>query len=207
MIISGIEFRTSPMELRHASTDRPVFVVVPERRLLAIDGVGRRGAEDFRAATLVLRAAADLLRTSLPRVPLQLEPHSITEITWPIDGSLTVGKVLEALDDRYQHWRQMIELPRRASEEAALQAIGEASRIAGRDAPLVRAIRLEEGPAVQILEIGDQRRSDAVTKLLRFVRDAGFRPQGDLHELVLADAAVVGHDRARSILRVPVGPR
>jgi hypothetical protein len=207
MIVEGIEFRSSPMELRHASTERPVFVVVPERRLLAIDGVGRRGAEDFRRATTVLRTAAESLRASLPRDPLRLEAHEITEISWPIDGTLTVGKVLEALDDPRQHWRQMIELPRHASEEGALRAIGEASRIAGRDVPLVRAIRLEEGPAVQILEIGDQGRSSAIRKLLQLVREAGFRPFGDLHELVLADSAAVGHDRARSILRVPVGPR
>jgi len=207
MNVSGIEFRRSPMELRHASTERPVFVVVPERRLLAIDGLGRRGAEDFRRATFVLQAAAELLRGSLPAEPLRLEPHWITEITWPIDGALTVAKVLEALDDPRQHWRQMIELPQRASEEGALRAIGEASRIAGRDVPLVRTIRLEEGPAVQILQIGGRGRTDAVRKLLQLVREAGLRPHGELHELVLADTAAVGHDRARSILRVPVGPR
>lgn len=206
MIVSGVEFRSSPMELRHASTERPVFVVVPERRLLAIDGVGHRGAEDFRRATLVLRAADEILRASLPREPLRPEPHSITEVTWPIDGTLTVAKMLEALDDPRQHWRQMIELPQRASDEGALRAIAEASRVAGRDVPLVRAIRLEEGPAVQILEIGDQSRSNVVRRLLQLVREAGFRARGDLHELVLADAAAVGHERARSILRVPVGP-
>lgn len=207
MIVGGIDFRTSPMELRHASTDRPVFVVVPQRRLLAIDGVGRRGAEDFRQATTVLRAAAEVLRASLPRDPLRLEAHPITEVSWPIDGTLTVGKVLEALDDPRQRWRQMIELPPRASEEGAVRAIREASRIAGRDVPLVRAIRSEEGPAVQILEIGGHARSDAIRKLLELVREAGFRAYGDLHELVLADTAAVGHDRARSILRVPVSPR
>jgi len=207
MIVSGVEFRTSPMELRHASTERPIFVLVPERRLLAIDGVGRRGGDDFRAATLVLRTAADVVRAALPRDPLRLESRSITEITWPIDGTLTVDKVLEALDDPRQHWRQMIELHARASEKEALRAIALASRVAGRNTPLVRAIRSDEGTAVQILEIGDQRRSDAVRKLMEIVREAGFRVRGDLHELVLADAAEVGHDRARSILRVPVGPR
>lgn len=204
MIVDGIEFRSSPMELRHASTERPVFVLVPERSLLAIDGVGRRGADDFRRATTVLRAAADVLRASMPHDPLRLEAHQIIEISWPIDGTLTVAKVLEALDDPRQHWRQMIELPGRASEEGALRAIGEAGRIAGRDVPLVRAIRLEEGPAVQILEIGDQGRTETIRKLLQLVREAGFRPYGDLHELVLADTDAVGHDRARSILRVPV---
>jgi hypothetical protein len=131
----------------------------------------------------------------------------VLEVTWPMRPGLTVDEVVELLSSPARHWRQMIELPRHASDEGALRAIGEASHVAGRDIPLVRAIRLEEGPAVQILEIGDRRRSGAIRKLLQLVREAGFRPFGDLHELVLADAAAVGHDRARSILRVPVGPR
>ena len=59
MIVSGIDFRSSPMELRHASTERPLFVIVPERRFLAIDGIGRPGAEDFRQAKAALRAVSD----------------------------------------------------------------------------------------------------------------------------------------------------
>jgi hypothetical protein len=207
MIVSGIDFRSSPMELRHASTERPLFVIVPERRFLAIDGIGPPGAEDFRQATTVLRSVSDLLRRSLPKDPLRLEtPREVAEITWPIDGTLTVDNVLEALDDPCQRWRQMVELPQPATEELALRAIDRTRTLAGRQIPLVRVTRLEEGPAVQILEIGDQSRAAAVRKLLRAVREVGFRPVGDLHELVLADPAAVGHDRARSILRVPVGP-
>jgi len=207
MIVSGIDFRSSPMELRHASTARPLFVIVPERRFLAIDGIGRHGAEDFPQASTVLRIVSDLLRSSLPKDPLRLEgPREVTEITWPIDGTLTVDGVLEALDDPRQRWRQMIELPPRATEEMAARAIDRARALAGRKVPLVRVTRLEEGPAVQILEMGDQGRTAAIRTLLGAVREVGFRPVGDLHELVLADAATVGHVRARSILRVPVGP-
>ena len=207
MIVSGIDFRSSPMELRHASTERPLFVIVPERRFLAIDGIGRPGAEDFRQAKAALRAVSDTLRRSLPRDPLRLEgPREVPEVTWPIDGTLSVDKVLEALDDPRQHWRQMIELPARATDEMVQGAIDRTRTLAGRQVPLVRITRLEEGPSVQILEIGDQSRTATIRKLLRAVGEVGFRPVGDLHELVLADATAVGHDRARSILRVPVGP-
>jgi len=206
MILAGVEFRTSPMELRHASTGRPTFVVVPLRRLMAVDGVGRRGAEDFRRATVLLRAAYEALATSLPRDPLHLEPHPIAEITWPLDGVPTVDHVVEALDDPHQYWRQMIEIPARASMDAAVDAIDAARAGAHRKLPLVHVMELDEGPAVQILETGDEGGSEGVRKLMRFVREARLAIRGDLHELVLADAAVVGHDRARSILRMPVGP-
>jgi hypothetical protein len=52
---AGANKPSSPFEVRHASTHRPLLVVVPERRLLAIHGAGPRSAADFRLATTVLR--------------------------------------------------------------------------------------------------------------------------------------------------------
>ena len=59
---------SSPFELRHASTHRPLLVVVPERRLLAINGAGPRGAADFRLATTLLRTVSEAVASKLLRV-------------------------------------------------------------------------------------------------------------------------------------------
>ena len=56
------------LELRHASTDHALFVVVPERRnFFAIDGVGEPDGSDFRLATSVLRIGIDLVLRRLRR--------------------------------------------------------------------------------------------------------------------------------------------
>jgi hypothetical protein len=207
MTMSGYDRPSSPFELRHASTDRPLLVVVPERRLLTIHGAGTRGADDFGLATTMLRTVAEVVRSSLPRVRPSVPPsHHVVEITWPIDGSLTVDEIVAALDDPRQRWRQMIELPNATTESGALMAIDQTRRRGGRRIPLVHVIRLTEGRAAQILHCGIEPGPLSVRKLLGFVLEAGFRPVGDLHELVLADPASVGHGRARSILRVPIAP-
>jgi hypothetical protein len=195
---------SSPIELRHVSTGRAIFVVVPERGLLAIHGAGPRGADDFRLATVVLRTVAEIIRTSLPRDRRARPGRPLLEITWPIDGGLTVDEIVEALDDPRQRWRQLSELPRFATEAAAERAIDAARRLGGRDIPLVQMIHVREGRAAQVLRTADEPPLACVRRLLGLVLEAGCRPTGDLHELVLADPADVGRVRARSIVRVPI---
>jgi hypothetical protein len=204
MTAPGTDRPSSPLELRHASTGRAIFVDVPERGLLAIHGAGPRGAADFRLATAVLRTVAEIVRTSLPHDRRAGPARQLLEITWPIDGSVTVDEIVEALDDPRQRWRQLTELPRLATEAAAERAIDEARRLGGREIPLVQMIHVREGRAAQVLRTADEPPMACVRRLLGLVLEAGCRPTGDLHELVLADPADVGRDRARSIVRVPI---
>ena len=66
---SGTLRPSSPFELRHASTHRPLLVIVPERRLLAINGAGPREAADFRLATTFLRTVGATVRRMAQRDP------------------------------------------------------------------------------------------------------------------------------------------
>ena len=52
------------LDLRHAATDRALIVVVPERQLFAIDGVGSPGGADYRLATATLRSVTAAVRSS-----------------------------------------------------------------------------------------------------------------------------------------------
>ena len=80
---------TSPFELRHASTHRLLFVVVPERRLLAINGAGPRGAADFRLATTLLRTVGAIVRGKLLRVRRGEPVRALLEVTWSVEPGLT----------------------------------------------------------------------------------------------------------------------
>lgn len=200
----GARQSSSPFELRHASTHRLLLVVVPERRLLAINGAGPRSAADFRLATTLLRTVGEVVRRMLLRERRAEPVRSLLEVTWPIEPGLTVDEVVEALSSPTPSWRQMIELPQTATDSMAVAAIDEARRLGGRKLPLVRLIHFTEGPAVQILHVGNDDQLLSIRKLFDFLGESGFLPSGDLHELVLADPTAVGRDRARSILRVPI---
>ena len=191
------------MELNHASTARPLVVVVPERRLLAIHGAGSRAAADFRLATIVLRTVADLARKTLP--PHRREgARPGLEVYWSIDPWLSVDEVVEALEKPVRRWTQMIELHRAVSDIGVVEGIDETRRQGGREVALVRLVHLTEGPSAQILHLSSDPEHVAIRKLYEFVEDSSLRPVGDLHELVLADPETVGRARGRSILRLPV---
>ena len=197
---------SSPLELRHASTDHPTIVVVPTRRLLVIEGVGQLGAADFRLASGVLRGVHDRVRASLRHDRFDDGPKAIMEVAWPTDAHVSLDDLARALS-RHEplHWRQMIELPRLATTAAAEAAILETRLEGGRDVPLVRLISFAEGRSVQILQVGAA--ADlvaAIERLGAFVAESGLRPHGSLHQLVFGDPDVVPPDRARSILRMPI---
>lgn len=201
---AGVQKPSSPFELRHASTHRPLLVVVPERRLLAIHGAGQRRAADFRLATTLLRTVDEVVRAMVLRDRRAEPVRSVLEVTWPVQPALTVDEIVEQLSSQIPPWRQMVELPRNATEALAVEAIEEARRKGGRAMPLVRLIHLIEGPAVQILHLGSDDEVSSIRKLYGSVAELGFQASGALHELVIADPNVVGQARARSILRVPV---
>jgi hypothetical protein len=195
---------SSPFELRHASTHRPLLVIVPERRLLAINGAGPREAADFRLATTILRTVGATVQRMVLRDRGAAPPRSVLEVTWPIEPALTVDEIVEHLSSPTPRWCQMNELPNIATEAMAIEAIDESRRKGGRDLPLVRLTHLTEGPAVQILQLGEADQWSSIRKLYSYVAESGFRARGDLHELVLADRNSVGRERARSILRAPI---
>jgi hypothetical protein len=193
-------------ELRHASTDRATIVVAPERRMLAIDGVGSPEAIDYRLASETLHAAASHLRTRLLRT-LRLETRiGLVECAWWTHPEPPPDQVAAAFADRATwHWQQMIEVPDQATDEDVAGAIDETRRGAARAAPLVRLIRFSEGRSAQILHTGGpDTEPAAVERLYDAVRKEGLRPHGHLHELHLAEPGRVPEGRARTILRLPI---
>lgn len=198
---------SSFLELRHASTDHPIFVVVSERRFYAIDGIGEPGAADFRLATSALRLVVEILLRRLRQAGSATATRAgIAECAWWPPSPLTPAELPVAFGDRSTwHWRQLRELPSRATESDANDAIDEARRDAGRDVALIRRLDLNEGSAAQMLHVGP-RGTEAVTvrRLFDAIADAGLQPVGPLHTLTLADPEVAAHGLGRSILRQPV---
>jgi hypothetical protein len=200
------EAPSDSLDLRHAATDRATMVVVPERRLLAMDGVGGPTGTDFRLASDVLRTVAAALRRQLLQVRSIESRIGLLEAAWWIHPELPPDEMADAFVDRSPwHWQQMIEIPTRATDEDADAAITETRQQAAREVPLVRLISIVEGRAAQILHLGDATSEpEALRKLHDAVAAAGLRPRGHVHQIFLVDPERVPRERARSIFRLPV---
>jgi len=197
---------SSFLELRHASTDRAIIVVVPERRLLAVDGIGEPTSAAFQLGTASLRATETILRSRRAGSRLDAARSAVFECAWWTHPELAPDEVEAAFADRSTwHWQQMIAVPDRATEADIDAAILEERRGEGPSGPPIRAIHVREGRAAQMLHVGTS--GTAVTtlgRLYRIIGEAGMRPAGHIHELRLADDRDVPLERARSILRIPI---
>src|SRR5262249_27233718 len=150
------------------STDHAIFVVVPERRFLAIDGRGDPGAADFTLATRALLNVLDVLRSRLRRDGIATTTRAGTvECAWWPPGPLAIDEMPEAFADRSRwYWRQLVEVPDQATEDRAQAAIDEARRGAGREEALVRQVAFAEGSAGQLLHIGPRSGEPATVRKL-----------------------------------------
>ena len=181
------------------------MVVVPRRRLLAIDGVGGPRSGDFHLASQTLRAVWEALRrrmsssTGVPKPAL--------EVAWWTHPELPDAEVPEQFTDRSTwHWQQMIEIPGAATVSDADAAIDDTRRQKGRDVALVRVIELDEGQAAQILLVATSDERESIRRLYAAIDTAGLRPRGHLHQIYLGDPDLVRGERSHVILRLPVEP-
>lgn len=196
-------------DLRHAATDRATIVVVGERRLFAIDGVGGPGAATYRVAADTLKEAGRNLRHLLVARHADATVQPVLETAWWTHPELPPDQVPAAFEDRSAgwHWQQLLEVSSLAEDAEATEAIAVTQRSFGRDAPLLRIVVLPGGRSAQMLHLGG---TSSEARTLRALYDAiaadGQRPRGHIHELRLADEHDVPEGRARAILRVPIIP-
>ena len=194
------------LDLRHAATDRPIIVVVGERRLLAIDGVGAPTGSDYRLASETLRAGLRMLHRPLagPR-PASPRP-TVLETAWWTHPELPTMDLPDAFEDRSTwHWQQMVEMPKEVTDAEIDAAIRSTQQAAGRSQPLMRPITLIEGRAAQMLHLGGASAAPRTLRTLFTLLAAdGLRPRGHIHELRIAEEGTVPTDRVRSILRIPI---
>ena len=200
------ELPSDRFELRHAATDRATFVVVPERRMFAIDGLGDPRLAAFVLASDSLRAVEERVRGHVQKTTGRKIEQAVLECAWWTHPEPPSQDLASSFADRSTwHWQQMIEIPPEASDEDAQRSIDETRAGFDRPVPLVRVIQFAEGRSAQILHVGgpaDEHRS--VVALYDAVEREGLHPHGHLHEIRLADYERVPDGRARSILRLPI---
>ena len=194
------------LETSHAATDHPIIVVVGERRLIAIDGVGGPRGSDYRLASETLKKGLRNLRSRVAHGRQMTWRPGVLETAWWTHPELPPEEVPAAFEDRSTwHWQQMVEVPDQAAAQDVDAAIADTRREAGRPEPLMRAITLTEGRAAQMLHRGGSgSAATTLTALFDLLAADGLRPHGHIHELRVADEMDVPADRARSILRVPI---
>ncbi len=196
---------SDPIEYLHAATDHVVFVDVPDRQMLVIDGLGEPGGVAFQEAVSALYAAAASISAARHRAGIAMHPGPLEGLWWTVSGEEAV--LPGAIEERAGwHWRLMIEAPPDADAEEVEAAVSSAAEThPHRGLERIRLIRFSEGRCAQILHRGPY--ADELPTLRRLeegAHAAGCELHGRHHEIYLGDPRRTPPDRWRTILRHPV---
>jgi hypothetical protein len=201
-----VELASDRFDLRHAATAQVSAVIVPERRLFVIDGIGPPHASDYGLAGLSLRAAAVAVGAALGQAGLPPPGREAAESLWWPGRDVSDGDLVDSFGDRrHWHWEQLVAVPAAATDDQVSAAIDVARRAAGRDRPLIRTTKLVEGRAIQLLAVGGlSAEAIAFGRLLDQAASAGLVRNGPVHLIHLTTPDLVPSQRLRSIVRIPV---
>ena len=196
------------LERYHAATNHPTLVHLPDRRMLAMDGLGEPISQAYLDALDTLHATWDHLRAAVHRDLRVDAHHGPVETAWWTHPEPPAEEIPEKFADRRTwHWQLMTEIPLQATDtqiDAALRAVHEL-RLPGAD--LVRFILMPGGRAAQILHVGPPSTEPvSLRRLYEAVGNAGVRVLGHIHEVLLSDPRTAPRDRLRLILRLPIEP-
>lgn len=169
---------------------RPAFVEVPAARVLAIDGTGPPGGDEFQQAVAALFSVAYTAKFTAKKergVAVKVPP-------------------LEGLYDANWAWTLLLRLPDELDDELVERARAEAA--AKRALPAIAEVHVEsldEGPSAELLHVGPySEEAPTIEQLHAYIRAAGRRPRGRHHEIYLGDPRRTKPERLRTMIRQPV---
>lgn len=184
-----------PVDVLKPKSGRIDIVNIPERLILAIDGVGQPPGGEFGDAIGALYSVSFTAKFDAKARSLGSPKVQMLECLWDMGPQNDAWK-----------WRLFIEQMPPLDVRAVKRAIGLAK--AKKPNPLhdrLEVTRWKEGLCAQTLHIGPY---DAVGtvygQLEADVAKLGFRFAGTVHEIYMNDPGRVGPDKTKTLIRVPI---
>ena len=205
---ASVEF-THPVSYRdelRAHADRVQILVIPERRYLAIDGVGAPGAESFGQAIAVLYPIAYTIHFGLRRQGIEEPVGALELLMWrgepgPVDPASFADVNAPAWS-----WRLMLPIPPTAGDEEIVSAIDD---LREKKAPAhiddLRVERWQEGLVAQTLHVGPyEAEAPTIAALHARLVERGLPARGCHHEIYISDPSRTAPERLKTVIRQPV---
>jgi hypothetical protein len=207
-IVIPFEHPTDYRQEIAARPDRVRFLVIPERRQLALDGDALPGSEGFEAAIGSLFPVAYTLHFALRKRGIQAPIGALEGLYWDGEpGPIPAEHFQPSPEHRPAwRWRLMLPVPAEAAEADIEAAVDEVR--AKQTAPQLDQLTWQpwaEGTVAQVMHVGPYADEPAtIERLHAAILRAGLRPSGCHHEIYLSDPRRTKPERMKTLLRQPV---
>jgi hypothetical protein len=187
-----------------ASTTSVLFLDIPRRRYLAIDGAAPPGSRAFRQAIASLYSVAYRLHFSVARADQRAPIGHLHGLYWSeAGGRRPMGDEAPA-GDGPMRWQLLIALPDTAADHEVAAAIEHHAAGRTTPGPLPHVVSWGEGPVAQLMHIGPyDAEQPTLDRLRAAIAEAGLLPHGCHHEIYLSGPRTKP-GRTRTVLRQPV---
>jgi len=190
-----------------ASRESVLFLDIPDRRYLAVEGDAPPGSESFKRAIATLYPIAYALHFALRARGIQAPVGHLHGIYWIGDGEerpLPQELAESSTPDVPMRWRLLIGLPD-AADPAEIEAAIAHQRGRPTSTGIEPAVvRWREGQVAQILHVGPYNaEAPTVARLRAAIREAGLVPTAGHHEIYLSGPRTAA-DRMRTVIRQAV---
>jgi len=182
------------------------FVDIAPRRVLAVDGDGAPGADQFQAAIAALYSVGYALHFRLKQRGLTVRIGALEGLWW-LPGELDPGTFQPSPRELAKRpWTLLLEIPSQATEddlrETIVAAIRKRPAIA---AARVHVMTLDEGDSAEIVHVGPYvAERPTIERLHEAIAGAGLVARGRHHEIYLGDPRRSAPERLRTLIRQPV---
>ena len=189
-------------QLYTAPEKTPIFVDVPEQKIISIAGTGDPyTTAEFKNAIEALFEVAHRVMFACKKLGENFSVMPLEGLWW------TEGmKPLSALNKDIWEWELFIVQPDFVTKEIFDGAVSETAAASNPSAlSTIEFKTINEGRSVQVMRIGHfNNEALAVTAIDDFISDNGCRPNGKHHEIYLSDARKVAPEKQETIIRQPV---
>jgi hypothetical protein len=195
-----------------ASTRSVLFLDIPNRRYLAIEGLAPPGSDAFRMAIGGLYAAGYAVHFALRARDVAAPVGHLHGLFWagepgplPAATAQPLAPAETTAPAEPMHWRLLLGLPVQATVAEIESAIARSQdRVSGEVPPRPELIAWAEGHVAQVLHVGPYDAEEpTIARLRDGIAAAGLVPVGCHHEIYLSGPQTPP-ERTRTVIRQPV---
>ncbi|HEC75664.1 MAG TPA: hypothetical protein ENI33_00185 [Thermoplasmatales archaeon] len=192
---------TKEYKTYYTAKTTPEIVEIEEGKLLAIEGKGAPGGEEFQAKVGALYSLAYGIKMMMKKEGKDFTVAKLEGLWW-VDSD----KPYTEVSREEWRWKLLIRQPEFVTSEIVERARQEV--VKKKKLELVNEVNFEkmkEGKCIQILHIGPySTEPESLEKMYNLMKKKGLVYNGFHHEIYISDPRKVAPEKMKTILRQPV---
>lgn len=184
-----------------SASKKPKIMLIDEKLYLSLKGKGSPEDVSYHTSIEALYSAAYQLKFNNKKKDRDFKVSKLECLWWTNNGRNFSDSPMNEWN-----WKLLIRIPDFVTIDQVEEVTAKLKEEKGmKEADLIQLDTLKEGKCVQVMHQGPYDAvGEAYEKLLEFMEDSGFQPNGPYHEIYISDPNRTDPERLKTVVRQPV---